>query len=206
MKATPTRAPVRAGQVYGKLTVLGLYQQSGGKGRWRTRVHCRCACGHECSVRLGDLTRDNPTQSCGCRTMKLAIGNAVGHLTVTAFEVERSGKRTRRMAVCACVCGRTRRVQIGNLMRPTRSGGARSCGNQACRPKVSREYPAPLSKNLNVGLMQAEWDALHEEAERKGVALCYLVRTKLGLTVPARPQPRKRNGAFAAHTRKGAAA
>ena len=57
------------GQTFGKLTAL--YRVcSEGKSKW----HCRCECGNECDVFLGNLTRLHTT-SCGCQNKSIGENN-----------------------------------------------------------------------------------------------------------------------------------
>lgn len=58
-------------QVFGKLTVIGLDQESSGRRKWI----CKCSCGNTVSVREYNLKSGN-TKSCGCtRKEKSSVRN-----------------------------------------------------------------------------------------------------------------------------------
>lgn len=59
------------GQVFGKLTVIDLDQESSGRRKWI----CKCSCGNTVSVREYNLKSGN-SQSCGCtRREKSTVRN-----------------------------------------------------------------------------------------------------------------------------------
>lgn len=59
------------GQVFGKLTVIELDQESSGRRKWI----CKCSCGNTVSVREYNLKSGN-TKSCGCtRKEKSSVRN-----------------------------------------------------------------------------------------------------------------------------------
>lgn len=63
--------PDLIGQVFGKLTVIELDQESSGRRKWI----CKCSCGNTVSVREYNLKSGN-TKSCGCtRKEKSSVRN-----------------------------------------------------------------------------------------------------------------------------------
>lgn len=63
--------PDLIGQVFGKLTVIELDQESSGRRKWI----CKCSCGNTVSVREYNLKSGN-TKSCGCtRKEKISVRN-----------------------------------------------------------------------------------------------------------------------------------
>jgi hypothetical protein len=96
------------------------------------RVLCRCVCGTERVVQLGNL-RTGRSQSCGClplqkreitlsaRRLPMPPGTVFGRWTVIATAPRRSHHEYR---LCRCVCGTERDVLVVDL----KDGGSRSCG------------------------------------------------------------------------------
>lgn len=75
----PQRPTVHAGDVYGKLTVIGYHSNTPTGGR---RYLCRCECGTE-KVIYGGRLRNGESRSCGCGIRAAAMqakthGNASG--------------------------------------------------------------------------------------------------------------------------------
>ena len=65
------KKPDLIGQVFGKLTVIDLDQESSGGRKWI----CKCSCGNKVSVREYNLKSGN-TKSCGCtRKEKSSVRN-----------------------------------------------------------------------------------------------------------------------------------
>lgn len=75
VRTAQPRATVRAGQQYGRLTVVG----EAGFSKYRDRLfECDCSCGSRVVV-LGPLLRRGATQSCGCLRSELAGTQVTKH-------------------------------------------------------------------------------------------------------------------------------
>lgn len=110
-----------SGQRFGKLTALEPTEERGKNGSiiWR----CRCDCGNEISVELGQLTSGN-RKSCGCLShppLKEFAGRRFGKLTVTEYAGKEAGMHRWR---CRCDCGNT--TVVGQTL--LQSGKTKSCG------------------------------------------------------------------------------
>ncbi len=115
-----------SGQKYGKLTAIRrLDEKSGTSFLWL----CRCDCGNEIKVSVGNLT-SGQVISCGCakteagkRSIKDISGQRFGKLIV----IEPTEKRADGGSVvwkCHCDCGNDTEVSWSRL----RKGKVRSCG------------------------------------------------------------------------------
>ena len=114
------------GQKFGKLTAIRrLEEKSGTSFLWL----CRCECGNEIKVSVGNLT-SGQVQSCGClkkerggRAIKDIRGERFGMLTA----IEPTDKRADGGSVvwkCHCDCGRDVEVSLNRLKKgKVRSGG-----------------------------------------------------------------------------------
>ena len=124
---------IESGATFGNWTVLGLSHRDPKYGR--SYYLCRCKCGEERAVNLGDLNRGTH-KSCGChRRERMAALNATsagapaknlagskfGRLTVTGWERARAGLY---LWACSCDCGRRCKVRTAAL----KNGNTRSCG------------------------------------------------------------------------------
>lgn len=111
------------GQKYGRLTAMYKNGKKGSMTVW----HCKCDCGNECDVLLGDL-RAGVTQSCGCLLsinngmLKDLVGQKFGMLTV----LNRNGSTIDGNAIwhCKCDCGRYKDVPSHRLLNSI----TKSCG------------------------------------------------------------------------------
>lgn len=69
--------------------------------------HCKCSCGNECDVRIGDLTSGH-IKSCGCLKKKQKpLTDLVGQRFGKLIAIEPTDKRINRAVVwkCKCDCG-----------------------------------------------------------------------------------------------------
>jgi len=108
------------GQVFGRLTVLGIDESATNELKWI----CRCECGGTQSATTGNLVGGR-VQSCGClRKESRAIdltGQVFGRLIVTGRKKTKPGVA---VWTCRCACGRTSDVSANSLLaRKTRSCG-----------------------------------------------------------------------------------
>lgn len=99
------------GQRFGKLIAIKIDEEKT-KTYGTTHWLCRCDCGNEVSVYLGNLTRGH-TRSCGClckenssKKREDLTGRVFGKLTVIEYSPEESKKRGRVTWKCLCECGR----------------------------------------------------------------------------------------------------
>ncbi len=109
------------GQRFGQLTALSPTEERGSRGSviWR----CRCDCGREVQVELGQLTAGY-RKSCGCLSRpprKDFIGRRFGRLTVTGYEGKRAGMHQWR---CRCDCGQE--TVVGQTLLQSKK--TKSCG------------------------------------------------------------------------------
>ena len=122
-------AAVKAGETYGRLTVL---EERPRRVRGGRVYRCQCACGRETDVQAAELKRGK-VRSCGCLQNErwpsrhtppptVHSGERYGRLVVL-HEVRRQRPGSRLFA-CRCDCGKTTTVHSHNL----RSGHTRSCG------------------------------------------------------------------------------
>ncbi|ACU71745.1 conserved hypothetical protein [Catenulispora acidiphila DSM 44928] len=83
--------PIRIGDKYERWTVVEVIS--------KREVACRCDCGTERSVQIGNL-RQGKSRSCGClqHTVAIAPGDRFGRLTILAAP-------TRLAIRCRCDCG-----------------------------------------------------------------------------------------------------
>lgn len=118
--------PLVAGQVHGRLTLVGRAESNkNGHARWL----CRCACGADAVVFATNIRR-GLTASCGCAGAELSrarslhspdlAGQKFGRLTALDRALGERGSRWR----CQCDCGETSVVR-GILLL---NGNTRSCG------------------------------------------------------------------------------
>lgn len=142
------------GQVFGKLTVLGLSHTTKVASFWR----CRCECGRETVVLRGALVKGE-TQSCGrfeCGAWRAKdevdrsiIGKRFGRLVVLDF-VEMRG-RLGSYWKCKCDCGAEKIVSRNAL----RNGSTQSCGclrremYSKIEPGIGRYLPPKTGKRQN---------------------------------------------------------
>lgn len=113
------------GDVFTRLTVMSKSTLI--DGDIHPRCWCRCECGNETSVRVGNL-KQGSVKSCGClvkdRTRETATkllppGTVFGHLIVVSGPFGRPHRYT-----CRCVCGKEKSVSRGSLA----AGSVKSCG------------------------------------------------------------------------------
>jgi len=110
------------GQRYGRLVVVSEADTDKSGAHQRTRWNCLCDCGHEITVRTGDL-RTGDVRSCGCiKTTAIHPGQRFGKLTTVCPAAH--GERTRIIWRCRCDCGNTVDVNGNRLV----SGHTQSCG------------------------------------------------------------------------------
>ena len=122
------------GQKFGKLTVLRLAENIGGRTAWV----CQCDCGQEITVRTNALRSGN-TKSCGCRCTKEHEGLTLsGGSRAVRRRLDLTGRRFGRLTVlrpaeniggktawvCRCDCGQECVIKT-NSLREKRSA---SCG------------------------------------------------------------------------------
>jgi len=111
------------GQVFGRLTVIGLAQPKNGRRYWL----CRCECGNEKAIEGTSLVRGK-SQSCGCtrhEKLKDMTGQVFGKLTVIGYEGSKDDNSLWR---CRCECGKETVVSRSALL----SGSTTSCGEFKC--------------------------------------------------------------------------
>lgn len=105
---------IASGAVFGRLTVIGEAPRQGSR-RLRAML-CRCECGTEKVILLGNLRRGQ--RSCGCARSDTRIdvqpGAVFGYLTVLG-EAPPMGARRVRALYCRCECGAETIVPLGNL-------------------------------------------------------------------------------------------
>lgn len=121
--------PIKKGQVYDRLTVLGRAESQGGMRMWQ----CRCSCGKERAIRDAHLKK-SITKSCGCLSRDITIGKAkerasaiVGRKINLWTVLDLSPRRTKTGGVyfnCRCDCGQEREVAADGLL----AGKSKSCG------------------------------------------------------------------------------
>ena len=121
------------GQKIGKLTVIGEAAPQKGHTCW----HCRCECGNETDVLLGNLRKANPIRSCGLcgnggKRLDLT-GQRYGNLVALKM-VDNSTAKSGTYWLCRCDCGKEVSVRINHL----RSGKIFCCGCKTWR--VPNEY------------------------------------------------------------------
>lgn len=109
------------GMRFGKLTALRPTGERGGRGSvvWL----CRCDCGKEVHVELGQLTAGY-RKSCGCLghpPLKDFTGKRFGKLTVTEYAGKKAGMHRWK---CICDCGNE--TVVGQTLLQT--GKTKSCG------------------------------------------------------------------------------
>ena len=108
-------------QTFYYLTAIERCGKRGSHNLWR----CRCRCGKEVVVDIGDL-RSGHTKSCGCIRGKANIkdltGMQFGRLTVIEMCPDRKGKKL--VWKCRCSCGNTTNVTASDLT----TGHTKSCG------------------------------------------------------------------------------
>lgn len=134
-----------SGMRFGKLTALSPTKERGGRGS--TVWLCRCDCGKEVYVELGQLT-SGYRKSCGCLShppLKDLVGMRFGKLTVTGYAGKRSGMHQWR---CICDCGKE--TIAGQTL--LRSGKTKSCG---CLQAVIYKENLKLTEGTSVTILQA---------------------------------------------------
>ena len=142
-KAKRRGSPLEAGQLFGKLRVVGRAPPSA-DGRHRFLV--KCECGVQKSV-SSDHLRSGATVSCGCEAKERrpkhkaangsqrrvdgtgwAIGRRYGKLVVVRCEFKKRGAGKKAYTVCSCRC------DCGNdhvaLLKHLKNGHTKSCGCQ----------------------------------------------------------------------------
>jgi hypothetical protein len=108
------------GHVFGDLTVQGLHSRKGYVSIWL----CKCKCGRECNVRLGNL-RNRHTTSCGCSRRNDLSWQRFGRLTALCLAyVKRAKCGTVCYWQCKCDCGNLHTTTLASLV----SGVVLSCG------------------------------------------------------------------------------
>ena len=112
------------GRRHGKLVVVDTSR--GGREN-RVLLHCRCDCGKNHTVLIGNFEK---TFSCGCltttvekRTTEISVGDIFGYWTV--IDLTKDEKR-RQVCVCKCKCGNVKNVDSYSL-RSGKSTGCLSC-------------------------------------------------------------------------------
>lgn len=134
-----------SGMRYGKLTALRPTEERGSKGD--TVWVCRCDCGNEVRVELGQLT-SGCRKSCGCLShpgRKDLVGRRFGRLTVTEYAGKRAGMHRWK---CLCDCGKE--TTVGQTL--LQSGKTKSCG--CLQAAVYREN-LKLTDGTSVTLIRA---------------------------------------------------
>lgn len=109
---------------FGRLVAIKDVKKRCGK-RLRLFCQCKCDCGRVTVVEKGAI-KSGATQSCGCLRIDKSrdrgtdlTGRRFGRLTVISLF-----KRTPRVWLCKCVCGKLTPVAIGSLL----AGLTKSCG------------------------------------------------------------------------------
>jgi len=126
------------GRRFGLLVVTGVARAVGDQ---YSMMDCRCDCGNEKRVRLGNLRAGN-TRSCGCQqlielqrsygrkradtAMRVAklVGRRFGRLVVEGVAPRSPVYPRKTMMSCRCDCGRTKTVPLYSL----KGQQTRSCG------------------------------------------------------------------------------
>ena len=121
------------GQKFGKLTAIAVDEERT-KATKMTMWRCRCDCGNEVVVYLGNLTRGH-TCSCGCLKDTISAkkredltGQNFGYLTVLAYSPEESKRQKRSTWKCQCKCGAILFRTAHNLKTREKKGKIQSCG------------------------------------------------------------------------------
>lgn len=119
------------GKKYSKLTIMEVRRKTLKPGVYRQYAKCKCDCGNETIVAMGNLT-GNPqhTTSCGCikegaQGPKVAIikeGDRFGKLLVLKARIEHSAY----IATCKCDCGNPDDVKVAGAH--LKYGRVVSCG------------------------------------------------------------------------------
>ncbi|MCI8418443.1 MAG: hypothetical protein HFI33_13285 [Lachnospiraceae bacterium] len=134
-----------SGQRFGRLMAIGPTEERGPRGSiiWR----CRCDCGNEVGVELGQLTAGY-RKSCGCLShppLKDFIGRRFGRLTV----IDYAGKRTgMHQWLCRCDCNRE--TVVGQTL--LQNGKTKSCG--CLQASIYRENLG-LTEGTSVTMLRA---------------------------------------------------
>jgi hypothetical protein len=154
MSARKARRLELAGQVFGRLTVLGRH---GADHHGRVLWGCMCECGTPAVVAGKNLVSGD-TQSCGCLRRDMApfkhhpnarcvAGARFGMLTLVEQVGRKWGSTVWR---CACDCGGEREA-VGSSLR---KGDAKSCGCLKPGPKPKPAKPArtvaPKSTRMSI--------------------------------------------------------
>lgn len=152
MSARKVRRLELAGQVFGRLTVLGRH---GSDGHGRVLWGCMCECGTP-AVIAGKNLVSGDTQSCGCYRRDMApfkshpnarcvAGARFGMLTLVEQVGKKWGSAVWR---CTCDCGGEREA-VGSSLR---KGDAKSCGclKPGPRPKPEKKAAAPKATRMSI--------------------------------------------------------
>lgn len=125
----PVISSASIGKKYSKLTVLEVRRKTLKPGVYKQYAKCRCDCGNETIVAMGNLT-GNPqhTTSCGCAkegsqgpsVSTIPIGARFGKLLVCSIKLQH-GTHTMH---CRCDCGTS--VAVAALF--LKNGSVTSCG------------------------------------------------------------------------------
>ena len=122
-----------AGQKFGKLVAIKI-DEAKTRACGKTYCLCRCDCGNEVSVYLGNLTSGH-TRSCGClhkenyaKKREDLTGRVFGKLIVIEYSPEESKKRGRTTWKCLCECGNIIYRTAHDLKTGEKDGVIQSCG------------------------------------------------------------------------------
>ena len=112
------------GNVYGRLTVLGLDKKAKRGQHISARWMCQCECGTVRSV-SGQSLRDGQDRCGRCSRRIDLTGQRFGRLTVTTDTGARNGKG---FWLCVCDCGNEVELYASRLRGSRSRPGVRSCG------------------------------------------------------------------------------
>ena len=125
------KAEIKAGQVFGRWTVIKEVDRKA-KGVQKVRVfRCRCECGEERDIMLESLTsgQSKECRKC-CHKLKINIGQVFGELTVIKeIDPKILNNQEYRMFLCRCKCGSDEAVSLSGLNRG-HSKRCRECGKK----------------------------------------------------------------------------
>lgn len=121
------------GQKFGKLTAIALNEEKTKEKKFSI-WHCKCECGNEVDVYLGNLTRLH-TRSCGCLYKDIGeekredlTGQKFGRLTVVEYDPEHSKTTHRSAWKYQCECGAVLSRTAHDLKTGLKDGQIQSCG------------------------------------------------------------------------------
>lgn len=122
----PKARNIIAGDRFNRFTVIKEVEKRNG----RRQFLCKCDCGNERIIDIGNLTSGHST-SCGCAKLdrpfevdrQAEIGKRYGKLTILGYK-DINAKWNDLMALCRCDCGNEKYIRLNKV----RTGWTQSCG------------------------------------------------------------------------------